>query len=57
MTQIKKIEKLSNQNWIDDLKNAKEAKINSFIYESLDLQDLELQSAVAFCILLPIPRV
>ena len=32
MTRIKKIETPSNQNWMDDLKNTIEAKINSFIY-------------------------
>ena len=32
MTRIKKIETPSNQNWMDDLKNAIEGKINSFIY-------------------------
>ena len=31
MTQIKKIETPSKKNWMDDLKNAIEAKINSFI--------------------------
>jgi len=32
MTRIKKIETPSNQNWMDDLKNVIEAKINIFIY-------------------------
>jgi len=31
MTQIKKIETRNKQNWMDDLNNAIEAKINSFI--------------------------
>ena len=31
MTQIKKIETPSKQNWMDDLKNVIETKINSFI--------------------------
>ena len=32
MTRIKKIETPSNQNWMDNLKNPIEAKINSFVY-------------------------
>lgn len=32
MTQIKKIETPNKQNWMDELKNVIEAKINSFIY-------------------------
>ena len=36
MTRIRKIETPSNQNWMDDLKNAIEAKINSFIYSMED---------------------
>ena len=33
MTQIKKIETPSKKNWMEDLKNAIEAKINGFIYD------------------------
>jgi len=42
ITQIKKIETPSNQNWMDDLKNAIEANINSFIYSmEVDIDGME----------------
>ena len=42
MNRIKKIETPSNQNWMDELKNAIEAKINSFIHSmEADIDDVK----------------
>jgi len=42
MARIKKIETPSKQNWMNDLKNVIEAKINSFIYAmEANIDDME----------------